>query len=117
MSSTPHVAPLVQGIFYVGTGLWPIIHLRSFEKVTGPKRDKWLVRTIGGLIAAVGAALIVGSFDRRRSPALQMLGLGSAFALGVADTYFSLRGRISKVYLADAGAEAMIAATWAMTRN
>jgi hypothetical protein len=31
---------------------------RSFEAVTGPKRDDWLVKTIGGLIAMVGATLI-----------------------------------------------------------
>lgn len=113
----PHIAPLSQGIFYVATGLWPIIHLRSFERVTGPKVDKWLVRTFGGLVAAVGATLIAGAFERRPSRALQILGIGSAVALGAADLVYSLGGRISKVYLGDAAAEGAIAATWAMTRN
>jgi energy-converting hydrogenase Eha subunit E len=85
MSSTPRPAPLVQGIFYVTTGLWPLIHLRSFEAVTGPKLDKWLVRTLGGLITAVGATLIAGAYERRPSRALRLLGLGSAAALGLAD--------------------------------
>ncbi|MBA3393067.1 MAG: hypothetical protein H0T89_10505 [Deltaproteobacteria bacterium] len=117
MSESSRIAPLSQGVFYVATGLWPIIHLRSFEKVTGPKVDKWLVRTFGGLVAAVGVTLIVGSFEKRPSRALEVLGLGSALALGAADLVYSLRGRISKVYLADAGAEAALAATWALTRN
>jgi len=113
----PHIAPLSQGLFYVVTGLWPVLHFRSFEKVTGPKVDKWLVRTFGGLVAAVGATLIAGAFERRRSRALAILGIGSAMALGTADVWFSLRGRISKVYLGDAAAEGAIAAAWALTRN
>lgn len=117
MSSTPRPAPFAQGIFYVATGLWPIIHLRSFEKVTGPKLDKWLVRTLGGLVAAIGVTLIAGSYERRPSRSLQVLGIGSALALGAADVIYSLRGKISKVYLADAAAEGAIAASWALTRN
>ena len=116
-SVSPQLAPLSQGIFYVATGLWPIIHLRSFEKVTGPKVDKWLVRTFGGLVAAVGATLIAGAFEREQSRAIQILGIGSALALGAADLVYSLRGRISKVYLGDAAAEGAIAATWAFGRN
>ena len=113
----PHIAPLSQGIFYVATGLWPIIHLRSFEAVTGPKVDKWLVRTFGGLVAAVGTALLVGAFERQRSRALSILGVGTALALGAADVVYSLRGRISKVYLGDAAAEGALAASWVLTRN
>ena len=109
-----HVA-LSQGIFYVATGLWPVIHMRSFEAVTGPKQDKWLARTMGGLIAAVGAALIAGSFERRPSRALQVLGIGSALALGAADVIYSTRRTISKVYLGDAAAEGAIVAGWAAT--
>jgi hypothetical protein len=110
------LAPLSQGVFYVATGLWPIVHLRSFERVCGPKADKWLVKTMGGLIAAVGAALIAGAFERRRSRGLRVLGLASALALGSADVIYSLRGKISKVYLADAAAEAAVVAGWVATR-
>jgi hypothetical protein len=114
---SPHVAPFSQGVFYVATGLWPIIHLRSFERVTGPKRDKWLVRTFGALVSAVGAALIAGAFERKPSSAVRILGLGSAIALGAADLIYAMRGRISKIYLGDAAAEAALASTWALTRN
>jgi hypothetical protein len=102
-------------VFYVTTGLWPILHLRSFETVTGPKVDKWLARTMGGLITAVGATLIAGAFERRQSRALRILGIGSALALGLADVIYAARGRISKVYLGDAIAEGALAATWALT--
>lgn len=115
MTTTPRSAPFVQGVFYVATGLWPIVHLRSFERVTGPKFDKWLVRTMGGLVTAVGVALIVGAFERRPSTAIKMLGLGSALALGLADVVHAARGRISKVYFGDALAEGALAATWAVS--
>jgi hypothetical protein len=29
------------------TGVWPIPHLQSFEAVTGPKKERWLVKTMG----------------------------------------------------------------------
>jgi hypothetical protein len=29
------------------TGVWPILRLRSFEAVTGPKKERWLVKTMG----------------------------------------------------------------------
>lgn len=112
MSTTPHVAPLAQGILYAGTGLWPILHLRSFERVTGPKVDRWLVRTVGGLITAVGAALIAGAFERRTSRATKLLGIGSALALAASDLVYATRGRISRVYLVDAAAEGALVAAW-----
>lgn len=40
-------------MFYLAAGLWPIVSLHSFEAVTGPEQDDWLVKTIGGLIAAI----------------------------------------------------------------
>ena len=109
------IAPLSQGIFFVASGLWPVVHLRSFEAVTGRKRDKWLVQTIGGLIAAVGGALLVGAFERRRSRSLRTLGIASSAALAASDVYFAGKGRISPVYFADAAVEATLIATWLVT--
>jgi hypothetical protein len=114
---TPKLAPFAQGVFYVATGLWPLVHLKSFEAVTGPKVDRWLVRTVSGLITVVGAALIAGACEQRRSSrTLAVLGIGSALALGVSDVIYASRGRISKIYYADAAAEAGILAAWAVRR-
>jgi hypothetical protein len=103
-------ASLLQGAFYVTSGLWPIVHYRSFEAVTGPKTDTWLVKTIGGLISAVGMALLAGS-DRDR--ATRVLGIGSALALAASSVTYSLKGRVSKVYLLDAAVEAGTIGLWA----
>ena len=72
--------------------------------LTGRKRDTWLVQTIGGLIAAVGVALLV---DESKT-----LGIASAASLGLADAYFAGTGQISKVYLGDAAVEAALIAAW-----
>jgi hypothetical protein len=112
-----HVPSFTQGIFYVATGLWPVVHMRSFERVTGPKTDKWLAKTTGGLIAAVGVALIVGAFDRRSARTLRVLGLASAAALGASDVINAIRGRVSKIYLADAAAESAAIAAWLSRAN
>lgn len=34
--------------------LWPLLHMRSFEAVLGPKTDRWLVRTVAGLMLTNG---------------------------------------------------------------
>jgi hypothetical protein len=101
-----------QAIFYVATGIWPIVHLRSFEAVTGPKADRWLVRTLGALITVIGAALLRGTRGGRVSPELRLLAVGSALSLAAIDVIYVARGRIRRVYLLDALAELALALLW-----
>jgi hypothetical protein len=44
-----------------------------------------------------------------------MLGLGTAAVLAVVDLVYASRGRISKVYLADAALQAAIGTAWIAT--
>ncbi len=44
-----------QGALYVATGVWPLLHMPSFEAVTGPRLERWLVQTVGVLVASIGA--------------------------------------------------------------
>jgi glycine/D-amino acid oxidase-like deaminating enzyme/nitrite reductase/ring-hydroxylating ferredoxin subunit len=106
---TPRIA---QGAYYLATGLWPVLHLRSFEAVTGRKRHGWLVRAAGAAIAAVGAALLVDGAAPRRA---RGLGAGVAVALGVAGTLLAVTRRGTRAYLAEAAIEAGFAATWLAT--
>ena len=94
-----------QGVYYVATGVWPVLDLRSFEAVTGPKQDDWLVRTFGLLIAVVGVELV-------HRPHSAWLGAGAAAALGAAETVFVAKGRISPVYLLDAMLGACFVGGW-----
>jgi hypothetical protein len=115
--SVEAIVAAVQGSYYLVTGLWPLFSRGSFEAVTGPKNDFWLVQTLGLLIAAVGCALLVSSSREKPSPEAVALGVGSAAALGGAGAVFALRGRISKIYLADAGLEALLIVAWAASQN
>ena len=56
-----------QGGYYMATGLWPIVHFRSFEAVTGPKVDDWLVRMVGLLAATIGTALLLAAQRKNTS--------------------------------------------------
>ncbi len=102
---------VAQGVMNVISGLWPIVHMKSFEAVTGRKRDKWLVRTTGALIAVIGVELLRSA---RTKPA-RTLGAMTAASLAAIDVIYATRGRISKVYLADAALELGIAGAWALT--
>jgi hypothetical protein len=105
---------LGQGVFYLITGLWPLISRRTFEAVTGPKTDFWLVHTAGLLITVVGSALGLAGLRRRVTPEMALLGTGSAAALSAIDVVYVCLGRISRVYLLDAVAEWLLIAGWAV---
>src|SRR3982074_3065328 len=93
--------PIAQGGFYVVTGVWPLISIRSFERVTGPETDRWLVKTVGSLIAVVGAVVALAGARRRVTPEVALLGVGSAAVLLAADVIYVAKGRIPVVYLLD----------------
>ena len=101
-----------QGLFYALTGVWPLVSMRTFEMVTGPKTDRWLVKTVGVLVTVIGAVLTLAGLRRRTTPEVALLAAGSAAGLTGIDVIYSARGRISKVYLLDAAAEAALILAW-----
>jgi hypothetical protein len=103
---------VAQGAFYVATGVWPILHMRSFEAVTGEKTDDWLVKTVGALIAVSGAVMMVAGMRRRVTPEIALLAAGSAAALATVDVVYTQKGVIPPVYLLDAVAEASLVGAW-----
>jgi hypothetical protein len=109
------VTPLrLQGTYYLATGIWPIVSLRSFVALTGPKHDTWLVRTFGALVAAVGFALLRAPADDETA---SRLAVGSAATLAASEVVFVARRRISPIYLGDAVVEAVLAASVVISRS
>jgi hypothetical protein len=115
-SRLARVLALGQGAFYLLTGLWAIVHLRSFEAVTGPKTDDWLVRTVGVLVTVIGLVLMLAWRRRRVVPEVGVLAAGSALGLAGIDLVYALGGVISPVYLLDALVELVLAGLWAVAR-
>jgi hypothetical protein len=103
----------LQAAYYLATGIWPLLHRRSFEAVTGPKVDFWLVRTVGLTVTAVGAGLALSVRRGRLSDEMRATAALAAAGLAAVDVAYVLRRRISRIYLADAAAEVAFAASLA----
>src|SRR3954452_16176692 len=91
----------VQGIYYLITGVWPLVHMPSFLAVTGPKTDLWLVRTVGVLIGVIGAVLLLAGVRRQAGAEVRTLAIGSALGLTAIDVIYVTLGVIPPVYLLD----------------
>ncbi|HEY9425966.1 MAG TPA: hypothetical protein VIR34_02335 [Gemmatimonadaceae bacterium] len=92
----------LQGVYYIVTGLWPVVSIYSFELITGPKTDDWLVKMVGLLAASIGLALLVAARDKRPSVEGIVLGVVSALSFTAIDVFYVLNGTLLEVYLLDA---------------
>ena len=102
----------VHGGYLLVTGLWSLLHFESFQKVTGRKTDVWLVKTVAGLVIAIGAGLLVAAQTGRFDPALIVIAMGSAVTLLAIDVIYIFEDVISPVYGIDATIEAMLITWW-----
>ncbi len=97
---------LFQGVYYLTSGVWPLVSMDSFQAVTGPKTDRWLVKTVGVLVSVIGGVLFGSGLRRERAaPEAVALACGSAAGLTAIDTIYAARRRISPIYLLDTVAE------------
>jgi hypothetical protein len=112
----PAFVSMGQGLFYMATGVWSLVSRRTFEQVTGPKTDFWLVRTVGVLVTVIGAVLTYAGLRRRDElpDEVPLLAAGSAAGLAAIDFVYVARRRISPVYLLDAVAEIALFIIWAV---
>ena len=109
--SAPALA-LIQGLFYVATGLWALVDLNSFMAVTGPKTDLWLVKTVGVLVTVIGAVLLLAWRRSQVGAEVVLLAAGSALSLAAIDVIYVSNRTIAPIYLLDAVAEAGLALLW-----
>lgn len=103
---------LGQAALYLGTGIWPLLSRRTFEQVTGPKTDWWLVKTVGVIITVIGGVLGMSALRGQTPPEVPVLAVGSAAGLTAIDMGYVAKDRISPVYLLDAAAEMGLIALW-----
>jgi hypothetical protein len=104
---------ILHGVYYLVTGVWPLLSMRTFEAVTGPKADRWLVRMVGVLAAVIGGVLLRDGLGRKGGrPPDAGLAVGAALGFIAIDVVHVTRGRISRIYLLDALAEAAFVGAW-----
>jgi len=102
----------VQGGYYLLRGLGPLVSLASFESVTGPRADFWLVSTLGLLVTLVGTTLLMAAWRQRAATELALLAAGSTVALTAIDVLHILGQTIAPVYVLDAAVELVLLAGW-----
>lgn len=102
---------LAQGGYFVLTGVWPLLHMKSFLAVTGPKTDLWLVRMVALLALAVGLALLV-ALREPRSLVAATLAIGSALSFLAIDVVYVAKKTIGPIYLGDAAVEVVFLLGW-----
>lgn len=105
---------IVQGWYYLLTGIWPLIHIESFMFVTGPKIEVWLVKTLGVLITMVGTGFLIEAFYTEKSKSMVILAILCAIGFILVDTYYVYEDIISPVYLLDAAAQFILLLCWAV---
>jgi hypothetical protein len=105
----------IHALYNIVTGVWPILHMRSFEAMSGPKTDRWLVKTVGALVGVIGGVIAMAGARKRITPEVVGLAIGSSASLAAIDLVYVLRGRISRVYLLDAMLEALLIVGWIST--
>jgi hypothetical protein len=102
----------LHGAFNIISGAWPLVHRRSFEAVLGPKRDYWLVSTVSLLLLGNGTAQLTAPDTADGTAVARRLGMATAASLALVDLVNVPRGRISRMYLLDAAAEAAWLLAW-----
>jgi len=105
-------ACLAQGCYFLLTGIWPLLHMRSFLAVTGPKADLWLVKTVAALIIAISLALLLAVARNNLTVEVRAIAIASALALLAVDVVYVMKKVLSPIYLADAAAESALIALW-----
>jgi hypothetical protein len=103
---------IAHALYFGIGGIWAVLGRRSFAAITGPKTDYWLVRTVGGLLVAVGSAIGLAGARERLTPEIRGLAVATSTVLIAIDLVFTVTGRIRRVYLLDALANAILIAGW-----
>ena len=111
MNALSEVA-FAQGMYYAVTALWPFVNMRSFLRLTGPKTDLWLVRTVGALILVISLPLLLRAFRAKPTNEIVLLGTAAAAALTAVDIYYVARRVVSPIYLLDAAVEIGLLLAW-----
>lgn len=108
MNRLTRVVLFGQSIYFLLTGIWPLISINTFQAVTGPKVDLWLVKMVGLLAAVIGVSLLLTAIYKRLLLEMFILAISSAASFAIIDVVYALSGRISPIYLLDAAVQIIL---------
>ena len=82
-------------------------------KVTGPKTDIWLVKTVSVVLAAIGITLLAhASAKETNKLPTAILGMTTSLGLSIIDFYYSGNDVISMIYAVDGAIEILFFVVW-----
>ena len=110
-----YLVALVQGIYFFVTGIWPLLSMKTFLMITGPKTDLWLVKTVGIILAVVGLVLIVAQVNAEINTSIILLAIGSGLGLALVEFIYVAKRVISPIYLGDAFLELFLIGWWVIS--
>ena len=122
-ASVAKVLLWLQGGYYLLTGVWPLVSIRTFQMVTGVKTDNlptgreadhWLVMTVGALVTTIAVALLTAAWRHSEQLEMIVLAIGSAVGLTAIDIVYVTRSVIAPIYLLDAIIELPLIAAWSV---
>ena len=105
-------AAWLQSVYYIITGVWPLVSISTFTAVTGYKTDVWLVKMVGLLVIAIGITIFSAAKNKAITKQIVILAVLSAISFTAIDVYYSFTDRISNIYLADAFLEIVLLLLW-----
>jgi hypothetical protein len=106
------VLAVIQGLYFIIAGLWPLLNIQSFVAIAGPKTDIWLVKTVGLLITITGVGLLSATLRNRLTMEVIFMAILTAGGLAFVDIYYAWNDVISEIYLLDAAAEFFLILCW-----
>lgn len=106
------ILAFIQGLYYLATGIWPLVDIESFIDLTGPKTDIWLVRTVGVVVLVIGASLLAASGKKSINSPVLILAIGCCIGFATIDIIYVLNKTISEIYLLDAAAQILLLMLW-----
>ena len=111
----------IQGVYYLLTGVWPLVSIRSFIWVTGQKtdhlptgleEDHWLVMTVSVLITAIALGILTAAWRNETVLSIAIVAVGAAVGLTAIDLIYVAREVILPIYLLDAVLEVPLILAW-----
>jgi hypothetical protein len=105
----------IQGLYFFVFGVWPLLSMGTFLRVTGPKTDLWLVKTVGTILAVIGAVLIYSQINAEVNTSIMILAIGSALSLALIEVIYVVKRVISPIYLGDAIIELIFIGWWILS--
>jgi hypothetical protein len=82
---SPRAVASIEAAYLIGTGVWPLLHRASFERLTGEKREFWLAANVDGSAAAAGLAMGVAVARGSKPPETTVLALATGLVFALAD--------------------------------